>query len=136
MARTVAQLSCLALFASTALATVKLDFARERRTTHLSRRANGDLDIALNQDADQNSYIIKLSVGTPPQVSTIPVSNSEKFRLLTSPLLSLSNWFSIQVAAISGFQLKMTQRARLTRKTAAMPAPSEPTIHLPPARLR
>lgn len=70
MARIIAQLSCVALLASTALASpspVKLDFTRERRATPLSRRANGDLNLALVENAQQNSYIIKLSVGTPPQ---------------------------------------------------------------------
>lgn len=74
MAPIIAQLSCLALLASTTLAAVsplKLDFTRERRATSLTRRANGDLNLALNQNAEQNSYIIKLSIGTPPQVSTI-----------------------------------------------------------------
>jgi hypothetical protein len=71
MARIIAQLSCLALVASTTLAAaspLKLDFTRERRATSVSRRANGDLNLALNENQQQNSYIIKLSVGTPPQV--------------------------------------------------------------------
>lgn len=73
MARYIGQLSCLALLTSTALATpkpLKLDFTRERRAPPvLSRRANGDLSVALTQDATEEGYFIKLSVGTPPQVS-------------------------------------------------------------------
>jgi hypothetical protein len=72
MARIIMQFSCLALLASTTLAAaspVKLDFTRERRARPLSRRAAGDLNLALTENSEQNSYIVKLSVGTPPQVS-------------------------------------------------------------------
>ena len=73
MARVIMHFSCLALLASTTLAAaspVKLDFTRERRAYPLSRRANGALNLALTENSQQNSYIVKLSVGTPPQVST------------------------------------------------------------------
>ena len=74
MAPIIAQLSCLALLASTTLAAaspLKLDFTRERRAPSVSRRANGDLNLALDENQQRNSYIIKLSVGTPPQVSSL-----------------------------------------------------------------
>jgi hypothetical protein len=78
MAPIIAQLSCLALLASTTLAAaspLKLDFTRER--TNLARRANGDLNLALDQNQQQNSYIIKLSVGTPAQVSSYEPQDEE-----------------------------------------------------------
>ena len=74
MAPRLARLSCAALLASAAVADLlKLDFFRGKRASPLARRANGTLNVALAENALQNNYIIKLSIGSPPQVSALPL---------------------------------------------------------------